>query len=128
MIDERYSVKISHSAAIATFDFEKNRAEITKMQGKFWKTFGYSLLGRNFLHPEESLYLLEKGNVSIENNQSSDSKGVVSSTSDNPEATRVIFPDFYEKIISVISLPYFLVYSKLKVLSLIILDMIYFLD
>ena len=207
-----YELKVSNAAATCVYLDEGNVAEIKKMRGNFWKTFGYFHCGRNLLHPEEALYLLEKGNITIEEFtpiESLSSQSLVSSESNpnpsiafvetdiikeketahteddipvlsetNPSITfadtgtvteeevaaptdvampvlsepnsiinasetdniteiqesmkeeeasvvvsqnkRIHFPSFYEKIVDLVGLPFYLVYSKLKVCTLII--------
>lgn len=136
MLEPSYEVKISNYAATCKYLDDMNCAEIIKMRGNFWKTHGYFHQGRNLLHPEESLYLLEKGNITIESSSqwdsvpdSSSSKSTTEEpvTSSKPESQleeeatpsstnqRVNFISFYEKIVGVVGLPYYLVYSKLKV-------------
>ena len=34
--------------------------EVTKMRGNFWKICGFSIQQKNYLYPEEALYLAEK--------------------------------------------------------------------
>jgi len=66
MSEATYVLKVSTGAATCIYDDKLNIAEIIKMRGNFWKSFGYHHHGRNLLYPEEALYLLEKGNITIE--------------------------------------------------------------
>ena len=95
-----YEVTINErSAATGVWDSILCRTEIVQMKGNFWRSYGYVLNKRNFLHPEESLLLLERGQVVIRESNSQ----------------RVVFCKFYEEIITMISLPCYLVYIKLQV-------------
>ncbi|XP_010629113.1 tRNA-splicing endonuclease subunit Sen54 [Fukomys damarensis] len=44
---------------------EEGFAELKSPAGKFWQTMGFSEQGRQRLHPEEALYLLECGSVQL---------------------------------------------------------------
>ncbi|XP_052052008.1 tRNA-splicing endonuclease subunit Sen54 isoform X2 [Apodemus sylvaticus] len=44
---------------------EEGFVELTSPAGKFWQTMGYSEEGRQRLHPEEALYLLECGSIQL---------------------------------------------------------------
>lgn len=139
-----YESKISNSAAICVYQEYSKNVLIAKMRGNFWKFHGYFCKGRDLLHLEESLYLLEKGNIAIEERIPIDYTEVkaivpeeantvpledITSESTNtmeanekknetpalPGNRRVHFASYYEKIIGLIGLPYYLVYSKLKV-------------
>ncbi|XP_028311097.1 tRNA-splicing endonuclease subunit Sen54 [Gouania willdenowi] len=44
---------------------EDHVVELQSPAGKFWQTMGFSSEGRQFLHPEEALYLMECGNVQV---------------------------------------------------------------
>ncbi|KAM5274543.1 tRNA-splicing endonuclease subunit Sen54 [Ctenodactylus gundi] len=44
---------------------EEGHVELTSPAGKFWQTMGFSEHGRQRLHPEEALYLLECGSIQI---------------------------------------------------------------
>ncbi|XP_028745542.1 tRNA-splicing endonuclease subunit Sen54 isoform X2 [Peromyscus leucopus] len=44
---------------------EEGFVELKSPAGKFWQTMGYSEQGRQRLHPEEALYLLECGSIQL---------------------------------------------------------------
>ncbi|XP_004463928.2 tRNA-splicing endonuclease subunit Sen54 isoform X2 [Dasypus novemcinctus] len=44
---------------------EEGFVELTSPAGKFWQTMGFSEHGRQRLHPEEALYLLECGSIQL---------------------------------------------------------------
>lgn len=69
------------------------------MKGNFWHRYGFSKNGCNYLHPEEALMLVERGQVYIEDDGGS------------PVPSSV----FYEMMISEISLPVYLAFLKLRV-------------
>ncbi|KAJ7989408.1 hypothetical protein DPEC_G00304240 [Dallia pectoralis] len=46
----------------------EKRVELLSPAGKFWQTMGFSAHGKQSLHPEEALYLMECGNVQVFHN------------------------------------------------------------
>ena len=67
--DERknYQVYINYkNAAIGLWNKTDNKVQITQMRGNFWKSFGFTQDGANFLYPEEALLLFERASISIE--------------------------------------------------------------
>ncbi|XP_067313833.1 tRNA-splicing endonuclease subunit Sen54 [Pseudorasbora parva] len=44
---------------------EERLVELKSPAGKFWQTMGFSERGKQYLHPEEALYLMECGNVQV---------------------------------------------------------------
>uniref|UniRef100_H0V3K7 tRNA-splicing endonuclease subunit Sen54 N-terminal domain-containing protein n=1 Tax=Cavia porcellus TaxID=10141 RepID=H0V3K7_CAVPO len=44
---------------------EEGLVELKSPAGKFWQTMGFSEEGRQLLHPEEALYLLECGSIQL---------------------------------------------------------------
>ena len=67
--DERknYQVYINYkNAAIGLWNKADNKVQITQMRGNFWKSFGFTQDGANFLYPEEALLLFERASISIE--------------------------------------------------------------
>ncbi|XP_048042600.1 tRNA-splicing endonuclease subunit Sen54 isoform X1 [Megalobrama amblycephala] len=44
---------------------EETLVELQSPAGKFWQTMGFSERGKQYLHPEEALYLMECGNVQV---------------------------------------------------------------
>ncbi|KAK5913527.1 hypothetical protein CgunFtcFv8_008050 [Champsocephalus gunnari] len=49
----------------ATWIPSENIVELQSPAGKFWQTMGFSAGGKQFLFPEEALYLMECGNVQV---------------------------------------------------------------
>lgn len=103
--DKRQSVYDKKNIATAVWYNSLSLAEITAMRGNFWKCTGFSMNSKNFLYPEEVLYLVEKNLISIydENNNFID------------------FDKFYEMIMNIITLPCYLSYSKLKSLEYVVM-------
>jgi len=68
------------------------------MRGNFWRICGFVINRKQFLYPEEALYLVEKSQLLI----FVDGK--------------IISPnEFYEKVILIIPLYCYLVYARLRV-------------
>ncbi|XP_069916424.1 tRNA-splicing endonuclease subunit Sen54 isoform X2 [Oryctolagus cuniculus] len=53
------------SLVAAEWRAEEGFVELTSPAGKFWQTMGFSEQGRQRLHPEEALYLLECGSIQL---------------------------------------------------------------
>lgn len=53
------------SLVAAEWRAEEGCVELTSPAGKFWQTMGFSEQGRQRLHPEEALYLLECGSIQL---------------------------------------------------------------
>ncbi|XP_021562292.1 tRNA-splicing endonuclease subunit Sen54 [Carlito syrichta] len=53
------------SLATAEWRPEEGLVELKSPAGKFWQTMGFSEQGRQRLHPEEALYLLECGSIQL---------------------------------------------------------------
>ncbi|KAL6046926.1 hypothetical protein STEG23_019966 [Scotinomys teguina] len=53
------------SLVAAEWRAEEGFVELKSPAGKFWQTMGYSEQGRQRLHPEEALYLLECGSIQL---------------------------------------------------------------
>lgn len=45
---------------------ECGRAEVVRLTGNFWKTYGFSKAGINYLHAEEVMYLHQKDRLYVE--------------------------------------------------------------
>jgi hypothetical protein len=100
-----YEVAINeHTAAGTHWDEGLGLAEVRDMRGNFWRTHGFSMNRKNMLHPEETLYLYETGKLQL-----------------YVEGEKVVFHEFYELIINLISLPCYLTYTKLKNLDYIVM-------
>jgi hypothetical protein len=91
-------VNLKHAACAVWWE-ELQLVEVTKMRGNFWNRHGFTRNAKNYLYPEEALMLVERGHISIEG---SGGKVMPSSV-------------FYEKVISIISLPVYLAFLKLRV-------------
>lgn len=103
--------------AISKLDVHKNKAiivhdnsndsafELARLKGGFWRTMGFSIGSRLFLHAEEALYLLERNQlIAVENGNIVD------------------IPYFYDMVLQKrLILPCYMAYLKLKVISFIIL-------
>ncbi len=64
---KNYEVHINYkNAAIGLWNKPNKRVQITQMRGNFWKTFGFTQDGNNYLYPEEALLLFERASMSIE--------------------------------------------------------------
>jgi hypothetical protein len=77
----------------------ENCVEIIKIKGNYFKSMGYSLHGRNFLHYEEALLLVERRQLAMRR-----------------DTLDMTLKESYESITSFISLPCYLTYVKLKVI------------
>ena len=88
------------NAASAIWNPVDGLVEIVQMKGNFWKTTGFSVDRRCYLHPEEALLLYERGVISVEY-----------------EKVRIPYPKFYEAVVEKISLECHLAYVKLKSLD-----------
>jgi len=88
--------------AVCTWCPELNLAEVTALKGNFWKVCGFSRNNRNYLYPEETLYLLEKSRLLVK-----------------LADTIIQIPTLYQQVLGAISLPCYLVYAKLKNLDYI---------
>ncbi|XP_037666040.1 tRNA-splicing endonuclease subunit Sen54 isoform X2 [Choloepus didactylus] len=53
------------SLVVAEWRPEEGFVELKSPAGKFWQTMGFSEQGRQRLHPEEALYLLECGSIQL---------------------------------------------------------------
>ena len=83
--------------------------EIKKLKGNFWKKMGETFDGRNFLHPEEALFLLEQGLI------------IIYDKIEMFQDSKFLLNTFYDMIVKNVS-PYqaYLVYGKLKSLNYIV--------
>jgi hypothetical protein len=96
---ESLIVKATKNKATAKWINTLNCAEVIIMKGNFWKTFGFRSDGKNCLHGEEALYLVEKDQLAV-----------------FVEEGKYLSRDtLYNMVISDISLECYLTYAKLKV-------------
>ena len=72
--------------------------EVTKMKGNFWKNCGFSIKDRNYLYPEEALFLCEKKQFLVEN-----------------EGKALGNRALYDLVLGCMSYPCYLAYVRLKV-------------
>ncbi len=97
--NENFIMKLKvNSIAIGNWDETLHITEVVTMKGNFWKTFGFSSKSKCFLYPEESLLLLERGQIEIRINDAI-----------------IKHPEFYSKVVELVGLPCYLTYLKLKV-------------
>ncbi len=80
--------------------------QLVRLKGKFWTKCGFSINGTNFLYPEEALWLIEINQLGI----SSDGTAEL--------ASMVTKEQIFHLSIPAISIPVYLTYLKLKVLSI----------
>lgn len=75
-------------------------AEVIQMKGNFWNRCGFSRNTINYLYPEEALMLMERGQIYVE----------------GMDGSPMHLSQFYEMVVSAVSLPVYLSYLKLKVI------------
>ena len=56
---------VAKSTSIAFWQASLGLAQITKMRGNMWRKAGFTVNTTNFLYPEETLYLFEKGALAV---------------------------------------------------------------
>ncbi|XP_038597842.1 tRNA-splicing endonuclease subunit Sen54 [Tachyglossus aculeatus] len=61
----QHTVQRLGSLVMAEWRPEEDVVELKSAAGKFWQTMGFSEQGRQRLHPEEALYLLECGSIQL---------------------------------------------------------------
>ena len=97
--DRPYTVRVnSKHAATGRWNDALGLVEIISMRGNFWTKVGFTINQKNFLYPEEALYLVERAQLFIDNKG-----GVLPSSL------------FYEIVVKKIKLAVYLTYVKLKV-------------
>jgi hypothetical protein len=97
--DRPYTVRVnSKHAATGRWHEALGLVEIISMRGNFWTKMGFTVNQKNFLYPEEALYLVERAQLFIDNKG-----GVLPSSL------------FYELVAKKIELAVYLTYVKLKV-------------
>lgn len=94
---------VSENVAIGCYNPAISLVEVTKMKGNFWKVSGFSVQQRNFLYPEEALYLAEKCALKIL----------------DTEKAQINFTTFYQLVVAKVTLPGYLTYAKLRNLDYI---------
>jgi tRNA splicing endonuclease len=99
MKEEDLTVQGGKNTSVGIWCEDKMLIELKTFRGNFWRVMGFSQLGRNYLYPEEALYLMEKKHLQVlERND-------ISFRRDH----------FYNMITGIISLEAYLVYAKLRV-------------
>lgn len=93
---------IKKNACVCQYDYATHLVEILVMKGSFWKNMGFSSKGKNYLYPEEALYLFELDRLCI---QSVDGKEMT---------VKSVFSTAVGS--SELSLASYLVFTKLKVM------------
>ena len=97
---ESFSVNINmKQAAVGVWRKVLQLVEVTKMKGKFWNRHGFTRGGLNYLYPEEALLLIESGKLCIE----------------GPTGMPVPSSLIYESMLSILDLPVYLTFLKLRV-------------
>lgn len=96
----RKRVRSLKNAAIGSWEGDVLR--MTKIKGSFWRIMGHDRNGISYLYPEEALYLLERKQL-IVSNEENDSTAA---------------PDFYQTVMNTLPLACYLTYAKLKVSTL----------
>jgi hypothetical protein len=116
-----YDVRVSAKAAAKLrWDASLKLAEVLQMSGKFWSKFGFSINKRDFLFPEEALYLAEKGSVyAVPSSDLSNTDATASSGVNKPPTEAIPLRELYATVMQCVPLPLYLAYVKLKVPSYI---------
>ena len=115
---------INESIALVRWEASLCLGEITVMKGNFWKYCGFSLNQKNYLYPEEALYLAERRAIRIR--RSLDEIGSENNNRNNKlnngmPKTAYHFTEFYELILGHIPIAFYLTYLKLKSLEYVVL-------
>jgi hypothetical protein len=106
---ERNLIKDANSGAIsrkslAIWRKEEGLVEIMQMKGNFWKKMGFSMNSKNYLYPEEALLVSEKNQI------------LISFTAEDFAQNKFMNQqELFQAMLTTISLPVYLTYSKLKV-------------
>lgn len=94
-----YEVPINlKNAGIGSWN-DGSKIEMVKLRGNFWKTFGHSIKGKNYLWVEEALLLYERGLIVVEDSTQK----------------RIPFAIFYEAVMKAVGSPCYATYVKLRV-------------
>jgi hypothetical protein len=113
-IDGSLDISFSKNISKGKWISEKSCVEIVVMKGNFWRVMGFTSQSKNYLYPEEALYLYEKNMLIIVKEREE-----IEGEGEGQEDEVIYQKDMiYEMIIKVISLQCYLCYSKLKVCSL----------
>lgn len=115
-IDGSLDMTVTKNISKGKWISEKCCVEMIRIKGNFWRVMGYTFQSRNYLYPEEALYLFEKNLLVIIKEQEDEDKEEVEGEKEK-ERDEIIYPKdvIYEMIVNIISLPCYLSYSKLKV-------------
>jgi hypothetical protein len=96
-----YEVNLNErSCAVARWQSVGKVVEVLQLRGNFWKTMGFCMNQRNYLYPEEALLLVERSQLLVKKLD-----------------VRLPFKDFYEEVMEVLPLQFYLTYLKLKSLD-----------
>lgn len=96
---------VTKKTAVAAWQSKLSLFEIFQIKGNFWKKTGFSEGGKNYLYPEEALYLLEKRQIAL-----------CRSIEDLNQQIYLTKEEAYDLILdSVLDLAAYLIYVKLKV-------------
>lgn len=125
--DKQKQAIVVHAKHISEAVLETNDRSVVKLEslrGNYWKTMGHTNRGINLLYLEEALYLLEKHQLRIQDNTSvvttipvTSSNNDTNGNSDAGDSDKAYFTlrQFYEHVVSLISLECYLTFVKLKV-------------
>jgi hypothetical protein len=95
------AIEERNSMAIGTFlPLQNHIVHIVRLRGNFWRICGFSKNGKDYLYPEEALYLVERSFLIVKY-----------------EEVTVDYSSFYKQIVGHVSLAFYLTYIKLKVLK-----------
>jgi hypothetical protein len=99
--DEGLTFTVTKSTSHGLWQSTLGLAQVIKLRGNFWKKFGFTINGINFLYPEEALYLYEKQQLVLSKN--------------NDLTDQMNKQETYEVALAALPLPAYLSYLKLKV-------------
>mmetsp|Transcript_5003 Transcript_5003/g.7406 ORF Transcript_5003/g.7406 Transcript_5003/m.7406 type:complete len:248 (+) Transcript_5003:13-756(+) len=100
LLERKMIIEDKKNIAGAKWNSDVDVVELTKMRGNFWRTTGFSKQSRNFLFPEEALFLVERYMLLVER-----------------DGKYFDFDRMYEEVIKTVPLSCYLTYVKLKTLD-----------
>jgi hypothetical protein len=113
-IDGSLDISVTKNISKGKWISEKSCVEMIVMKGNFWRVMGFTSQSKNYLYPEEALYLYEKNMLIIVKEK--EEKGIEGEGEESEESEIIYQKDvIYEMVIKIISLQCYLCYSKLKV-------------
>lgn len=99
--DEGLTFTVTKSTSHGFWQATLGLAQVNKLRGNFWKKFGFTINGINFLYPEEALFLYEKQQLVLSKH--------------NDLSDQMNKQDTYDSALAALPLPAYLSYFKLKV-------------